>query len=73
MNMQIPGLSDMDAMMREQMRAQMIESYRQTAALHAMTGMMLQAIRDEIPADPLEVAKSAKRCADALVEAVFGG
>lgn len=66
-----PPQFDMNAAFAEQQRIQMIESYRQQAVLHAMTALMIHALKEDENADADRVAKQAKRFGDALVNVLF--
>lgn len=63
-----PTADEMNAYM-EQQRVAMIENYRQTTAMHIMLGLVVKADSD---ATAKELAKKAKRSADALCAELFG-
>ena len=58
-------------LLEEQYRIQMIEQYRQTVALQSVVGLMIADLRDDRHTEPLELARKAKRIADAMCEVMF--
>jgi len=69
----IPSLDmQMQEQLQEQMRLQMVESFRQEAALQAMVATVVHAIKNDDEAiDPRATAAKAKRLADELTNAMF--